>query len=400
LGPLTPWTLPVARIMSTFHYDLDAQSVVTLKAASTVIADDFATWSCKGYGPTKGIQDFDVTQWDDTTWTLGGVITVSNCAKIQTGPGGIVGLVVAIVQACILMALGPTIAIYGPAFRRFVFFVQAVVVSSYILLINDIVTVDWRSGFYVFEKTVTLFITVFAVTYSSVKSPGVAARASGFAMGNLLAKPIIDFVVDLLYQGPIGCNGPIGDKSIFFPNGEPTGCDQESVEFQLVYQLSQFLKWIVIITVTWKGESLINLATAVTGSTMFIKGFVDITKAIGFEYFADHAALILRVVTPVRAWAVYGVALVAYIIQRKLLKEVPPAEEGNKATYEEHDKQPLPCNILCKKTFLLTVCHKIDNWLERNLALIGDKKAMQAKLAKSVTKTKKKDADGNNTVNV
>jgi len=95
--------------------------------------------------------------FDETTKDISYIsILARSCKFIATGPGGIVGLIVALVQGIILIVLGPTIAIYGPTFRRFTCLVQAIVISSYILLINQIISVHALSAFFVFERFVTL----------------------------------------------------------------------------------------------------------------------------------------------------------------------------------------------------------------------------------------------------
>ena len=146
-----------------------------------------------------------------------------DCTKTVTSPGGIVGLIVAIVQGCILCLLGPAIMMYGPSVPRFTSLIKAVVVSSYILLINSIVTVSEFTAFMVFEKTVTLVISTLTVTYTSLNNPGAKAKAAGFALGTLIGTPLVAFISEQLYKlDAIGCTG-VGEKREWFPNGEPTG---------------------------------------------------------------------------------------------------------------------------------------------------------------------------------
>ena len=51
-----------------------------------------------------------------------------DCTKVITGPGGLVGLIVAIVQGLVLIILGPTIMLYGPTVPRFTSLIKAVCV--------------------------------------------------------------------------------------------------------------------------------------------------------------------------------------------------------------------------------------------------------------------------------
>ena len=142
---------------------------------ATHVADnsDVVKWTC----PNLTFADIDILDFDPVTKNIPEIrLHLRNCKFVKNGPGGLIGLIVSIVQGLILITLGPAIAIYGPTFRRFTSLVQAVVISSYILLINSIISVDALSAFFVFERTITLIISVLTVTYMSSKSPGLHAN--------------------------------------------------------------------------------------------------------------------------------------------------------------------------------------------------------------------------------
>ena len=60
---------------------------------------------------------------------------------------------------------------------------------------------------------------------------------------------------------------------------------------------------------------------------MSVKGIIDLSKAIGFQVAPEYAATIIAVITPVRTWVMYGVAIVGFLLQRVVLEEV--TEEPN-----------------------------------------------------------------------
>lgn len=235
---------------------------------ATHVADnsDVVKWTC----PNLTFADIDILDFDPVTKNIPEIrLHLRNCKFVKNGPGGLIGLIVSIVQGLILITLGPAIAIYGPTFRRFTSLVQAVVISSYILLINSIISVDALSAFFVFERTITLIISVLTVTYMSSKSPGLhantqhlptashyprapassicpshipaltvsapltggRAKAAGFALGQLIGTPLFGFIAQQLYEPVCGCSG-LGKKSTYFPNGEPLGCDLFATDFQ------------------------------------------------------------------------------------------------------------------------------------------------------------------------
>jgi len=334
--------------------------------------------------------------WNDATDTIGGIINfdedkwtfdtleidlVGSCTKVKDGSEGLVGFIIAIVQGIILMVLGPAVAIYGPSFPRFTSFVQAMIVSSYVLVISSLVAIDAFSAFNVLERAITLMISTLTVTYASVNSPGVRAKAYGFALGSLIMTPLMLFVSELLYKNALNCD-TFGKKTEFFPNGIPSdstgvSCEHYSVSFQLVYQLTSAAKWIGIFLAASYGKKLLTFAVAVAGSTMVIKGGVDLVKAIGYEYYPDDALAWLTILTPVRTWATYGLAVLAFLAQKKLLQrneEPLPADapEGAepKVTYTKAENQPAACTLMC--SLVLKVCYNMDAFLLRNLENLKD----------------------------
>ena len=152
---------------------------------------------CKGIGAASNVTDIDMT---NPAWLLSLKTELTDCKKVVTGPGGIVGLIVACVQGAILVTLGPAILIYGPSFKRFVALVQAIIVSSYILLINSIISINAFTAFLTVERAVTFVIATLTVTYTSLNNPGARARAAGFALGSLIGGPLMDFVSTLCYR--------------------------------------------------------------------------------------------------------------------------------------------------------------------------------------------------------
>jgi len=197
----------------------------------------------------------------------------------------------------------------------------------------------------------------------------------------------MSFISELLYAPVCGCTG-VGKKNMFFPNGEPIGCDLYATDFQVIYQCTLLTKWLIIFAFAYYGEKLINFSTATTGGSMFIKGTIDILKAVGFEYFPDDAIAWLRIITPVRTWGVYGLAVTAYLIQRQLLQEVEKTDdEGNpiKGVFEKKEKQWKLC---CMCNPLIKVIEGREEWLKANLESIGSKGAIMKTLTKKAKSPK------------
>ena len=322
---------------------------------------------CKGIGAASNVTDIDMT---NPAWLLSLTTELTDCKKVVTGPGGIVGLIVACVQGGLLVTLGPAILIYGPSFKRFVALIQAIIVSSYILLINSIISINAFTAFLTVERAVTFVIATLTVTYTSLNNPGARARAAGFALGSLIGGPLMDFVSTLCYQHALGCKG-MGDKTEYFPNGTPMGCDLNSVSFQAVFQLTLFGKWLIIVGSAYYGKKTINFSTATAGGTMIVKGTIDLVKAIGFQVSPESSISIIAVITPSRTWVTYGVAILGFLIQRKLLEEKPTSIEDETKT-ETVRKDPQPKAMLIIFGLLLKICDKIDAFLGRHLETLKD----------------------------
>ena len=120
---------------------------------------------------------------------------------------------------------------------------------------------------------------------------------------------------------------------------------------------------------------------------MLVKGVIDLTKAVGFEVLSPaDAATILTAITPIRAWVTYGVAGIAFFLQKKLIEQVdvPPPEgsdEPPKKKWTAKENTP-KCNFLCG--FLLKVCTSVDGFLLRNLETLKD--GGKAALARQLTR--------------
>jgi hypothetical protein len=187
----------------------------------------------------------------------------------------------------------------------------------------------------------------------------------------------------------IGCTS-LGETKTYFPNGEPQGCDLNSVGFQLVFQLTTFFRWLIIVVSAYYGKRTLNFSIATAGATMIVKGTIDLIKAIGFQYAKDSAIQILNVVVPVRAWVTYGVAAIGFLGQKYLLE----AKEDGKG-FDRKDPQPKACSLLCGG--LLKLCYRIDECIGRNLQTmkaLKDPAGMLVKAAsskKNEATTKKKD---------
>jgi hypothetical protein len=356
-----------------------------------VATKDMTGYMCKApaIGGTN-FNDFQVSEF--SAEILSATMDVSGCKKIADGSEGIVGFIIAIVQGVLLVILGPAVAIYGPTFKHFTSLVQAVIASSYVLLIASIVAIDAFSAFTVVERCVTMIISTLTVTYTSVNSAGARAKVAGFSLGQLIMTPLMAFVSELIYKNALKCD-KFGAKSVYFPNGMPEAqngvdCNKWSTGFQLTYQLTQLAKWFVIMACAYKGKKVVNFATSVAGSSMFIKGAVDLVKAIGYQFFPDDAIQILTVVTPIRAWGTYGVAILAYLLQRKLLTSSKDA--AGVVTFARTDPHPKLMNIFfgC----LINCLDRINKFLLDNMATLKDLKgASMKKLTPSKPKEKEPD---------
>ena len=63
---------------------------------------------------------------------------------------------------------------------------------------------------------------------------------TGAVLGVLIATPLTKFMRTMLYENWVECTG-YGEKTPVFPDGKPLGCDLNSVEFQVSFQLSKTL---------------------------------------------------------------------------------------------------------------------------------------------------------------
>lgn len=350
-----------------------------------------------------GILNFDETKWTFDTFDVG---LQGQCKKVLDGSEGLVGFIIAIVQGIVLMLVGPAIAMYGLTFPRTTSFVQAVIVSSYVLLISSVVSIDAFSAFTVFERCVSLVISTLTVTYATMNSHGAKAKAYGFALGSLIMTPLVLFLAELLYKHALDCD-TFGKKNEYFPNGVPSAkngidCKHSSAGFQVVFQLTQAVKWTVIFLCAYHGAKLIKFSISVSGSTMLVKGGVDLIKAIGYQFFPDDALAWLTILTPIRAWGTYGVAVLFFLIQTKVVmtdEPKKPEKEGDPPpppTYSRIEPQPKVCGIMGPILFL---CYKWDAFLLRNLSTLKDggkgalTKSMVGLTSKSKPKKDKKDTN-------
>jgi hypothetical protein len=159
------------------------------KAKHNADVSDMPSWSCSNISAS-------VTSWDPTTNKISTTVDAYNCAKVVSGPGGLVGLIIALVQGTILLVLGPAILFYGPTMPRFTALIQAVIVSAYVMLINALVSVNAFTAFVTLEQAIALLISTLTVTFTSVNNPGAKAKAAGFALGTLVATPLMQFVAE------------------------------------------------------------------------------------------------------------------------------------------------------------------------------------------------------------
>lgn len=161
----------------------------------------------------------------------------------------------------------------------------------------------------------------------------------------------------------------------------------------------QFLKWLIIAVSAYYGKKTMNFSTATVGATMLVKGIIDLTKAVGFQILSpSDAASILTAITPIRAWVTYGVATLAFLLQRKLIEQVdvpPPtgSEEAPKKKWTQKENTPPCVNLFCG--MLLKVCSAVDNFLLRNLETLkdGGKGAMVRQMTRGLSSTTKANKD-------
>ena len=126
---------------------------------------------------------------------------------------------------------------------------------------------------------------------------------------------------------------------------------------------------------------------------MSVKGIIDLSKAIGFQVAPEYAATIIAVITPVRTWVMYGVAIVGFLLQRVVLEEV--TEEPNpdkpddppKKKMVQKKNQPKIFSLFCG--LLIGLCATADAFLGRHLETLkdGGKGAMVRALTRKPTKS-------------
>lgn len=71
----------------------------------------------------------------------------------------------------------------------------------------------------------------------------------------------------------------VGEKTPLFPDGVPTGCDHDSTAFQLTFQLTKLLMVSTIAGFAFAGKKLMGFSIALMGSTMIMKGVLDLLQA-------------------------------------------------------------------------------------------------------------------------
>ena len=210
-------------------------------------------------------------------------------------------LIIAIVQTIFLVLMGPTVLFYGPAVHKSVIFVQALFAANYVAFVGAFAAVDAFTAFDVWDRFVVLCTATLTLTFTAIKSQQARAASQGAVLGVLIATPLTQFMRDTLFINWVGCTG-YGVKGGAFPDGKPTvrccasvgspkccacalcgpspsanactpkltrptsagvccacscqGCDLHSVEFQVAFQLSKVLFWIITAGMAYIGKKV------------------------------------------------------------------------------------------------------------------------------------------------
>lgn len=262
-------------------------------------------------------------------------------------------MAIAAIQTVLLVLMGPTVLFYGPAVHKSVMFVQALFAANYIAFVGAAAGVDAFTAFDVWDKFVVLATGTLTLTFTAIKSQKARAISQGAVLGVLIATPLTNFMRTMLYNNWVGCTG-YGAKSTVFPDGEPQGCDLNSVEFQVSFQLSKTLFWAITAGMMYIGKKVTIVSVAMTGSSMVMKGLIDLITNVMTIAMPDLAAEILGVLTPIRTFIGYGLAGVGVVIQLHILqKTVVTVGAGEKKevftvrTIDQVPKTPLTPVFKC-----------------------------------------------------
>ena len=73
-----------------------------------------------------------------------------------------------------------------------------------------------------------------------------------------IATPLTNFMRTMLYNNWVGCTG-YGEKTAMFPDGVPTGCSQDSQEFQITFQATKALTVAIVAVMALLGTKTMGM---------------------------------------------------------------------------------------------------------------------------------------------
>lgn len=254
---------------------------------------------------------------------MGDPMGMNNSTDIMTIPEGVdesAALAIAIFQTILLVFMGPTVLFYGPAVFKSVIFVQALFAANYVAFVSSVAAVDAFTAFDVWDRFVVMATGTLTLTFAAIKSQNARAASQGAVLGVLIATPLTQLMRDLLFVNWVGCTG-FGAKGGAFPEGRPLGCDLHSTEFQVAFQCSRLVFWLITAAMAYIGKKVTNISIAMTGASMLMKGLMDLIQRIAVITMPDQATSILSLISPLRTFIGYGIAGVGVMVQLAILKE-------------------------------------------------------------------------------
>ena len=229
------------------------------------------------------------------------------------------GLVISGVQSLVFVFVGPSVLWYGRAVQQTAIFIQAAFAANYIAFIGDFATISALTAFDVLERLVMLVTATLTLTFTAIQSQQARDLSQGAVLGALASQPLMQWLRNLLFITWAGCSG-FGEKTPTFPDGEPLNCELTSSEFQIAFQLTKALFWIITMMSAAMGKHVTTVALCMTGSAMLMNGIIDLTKRISIVAMPDDASAITLAIEPVRVFVGYGLAAVGVLIQRQIME--------------------------------------------------------------------------------
>lgn len=207
--------------------------------------------------------------------------------KMSASFSDVFAFLISIVQAIIFIIAGPGALFCGPAVDKAVVLLQAVLAAGYLEAIGVLQALSYSNVETAFEAVIFLITGTITVALATLKSPNTRKVMNGMLTGYLISEPILAFVSDVLYSTVAECSS-VGEKTIQFPKGKPTGCESETLFF-VCYYFYKAMTWMVTLKCGKLASSknkpeyselFLISACVLSGSSAFVKSGIDLLYSL------------------------------------------------------------------------------------------------------------------------